>query len=285
MPDPVAFMHPAQLPQRGGGRLSLPNQFPLTGEEKLRITTVNSLAGVNVVVQGRLFDDAGNSKWFRYVTTPNTDRTIKTTDFPLTKGVIGNLVAFVEGAAPLVGQTAVQVRIVIGTSGATFLMATLVQGYVTAGQELAWPGSPIQNTIDGGGYVRTIAGTQPAPGIDLAETCPTGARWELVGFQATLVTSAVPGMRLPTLTVTTNVGMTMFACAPGGIDGSAVVVFAWCAGIGHDFAPPAGQLIVQGVSPRTPVMAGQSILTNTGGIDVDDQWFLPVYSVREWLEF
>jgi hypothetical protein len=66
---------------------------------------------------------------------------------------------------------------------------------------LAFPGVPIASPLDGGGALRSIAGTTPGAGAEISETVPTGARWELLAFQATFVTSAAAANRVPQLTL------------------------------------------------------------------------------------
>lgn len=281
MPDPTSTLTPAALPQRAGGLHAVPSQFPLTGDEKLRVTTYNSLVGVNVVVHGRMLDATGTFTPFRFVTTPNTDRSAKTDDFPLKKGVIIGLVAFVEGATPFVGQTFVQVRVVLGQQGATFLVGTLLQGYTTAFSELAWPGSPVQSSVDGGGYTRLVQGTNPGAGNNVVETCPTNARWELVSFKANFGTSAVVAARTPRLFIRDpTLGVTSIMGMPASVPANSAYFLTWGQGLANaQSAEPTSP--TQAVAGGITLTAGQTINIDAINIQAGDTLTSPVYSVLE----
>jgi hypothetical protein len=186
----------------GGARLlPSPSQFFLTGEDKLRVVSANSLVGVSLKVQWRTATLAGDVVPSSQDHTPNSDRTVNRQDYELGSGSLLNVTVFASAGAPLSGQTFVIVQLVRGDGPAAIVLGTLLAGYVTAVQALGFPGSPIASSTDGHGAIRTIIGTSPAAGVECAEVVPTGARWELVSFVATIVTSATVITRVPELYV------------------------------------------------------------------------------------
>ncbi|HEY3042613.1 MAG TPA: hypothetical protein VGJ39_01215 [Vicinamibacterales bacterium] len=267
----------------GGRAVFSPFQFVTTGEDNLRIVSVNSQAGVTIRVSGRRFDNAANLIPFTYDHTPNTDRTTRTTDHNLGAGALVNLHVVANAGSPLVGRTFVMVQLIRGLSGATIVLGTLLAGHVTAVQGLGWPGSPIESSIAGGGVVRIITGTDPAAGAEISETVPTGARWQLLTLRATLTASATVATRHAALGF--RDGATQFYLSPqaNGQLASQVFAYDWAAGVPGDSAF-GGLYNLGAIGFPLQLLAGQVIETSTSALQVGDNWNAPVYTVREWLE-
>ncbi len=261
-------------------------QFATTGEDNLRIQTCGAVSGVNVSVQGRFLDAlTGKIIPFDYTVSVTSTRLIVTNDFPLGTGYLLNISAVVSGFVFL-GQVFLIVSIIRGLGGGTFLLGTLIAGYITSFQSLGWPGTPINNSIETGGYYRSIVGTAPAAGVEIKETCPTGARWELISLELRLTTSNVAAARNPKLQL--FVGGTLVYQAYGALlfnansnaklyasqlalrDSTGVI-----AGIQYEALPlPRGHRLLQ----------SDFFQTATDALDPGDQWQSPQYLVREWLE-
>lgn len=274
----------AQPTAFAGGRVIVsPFQFTTTGEDNLRIISANSLAGVRLQIRGRRFNEDGNITPFSYDHVPNSDRTIKTTDHALGVGALINVTVTAAAGAPLIGQTFVMCKIIRGLSGATLVLGTLLQGYLTSQQELAWPGSPIINSVDGGGYYRTITGTIPPAGADISENVPTGATWELLMVEAQLTASAAAGNRVPVLKFSPS----------GTVFGASAQVSAVTAGLQGTYDWQAtmpltvavlGGINVAAIPTPMRLLAGGRFLIATTNLAVADQWTAPIFLVREWLD-
>lgn len=260
-----------------------PFQFYLTGAENLRVTSCNSLTGVTVVVQARTFGRDGKAQWQAFRHTPNTDGTMKSSDFPMGECVIANLVVFAEGASPVIGQTFVQVKVILGDTGATMVLGTLVQGYITSKQERAWPGSPLQSSEDGGGYTRVVTGGALALATEWSVTVPAGRRWEPVAILAKLVCSATAVFRRPDLVVSNGANRVLFlqclvtpgannTCTPQWVQGASSALST--ANEGPILSLPAG----------FSMLAGMSFSTSTVNLQAGDQYVSTSYIVREWLQ-
>lgn len=281
MPEQV---FPAQPISTAAGRvIASPFQFVTSGEDNLRIAAANSLTGVTLAIQGRRMTAKGTVEAFAWTFTPSADRLVTSTLFPLGVGAVLNLTIFAATGTPQIGQTFVQAKLVRGFSGAIVVLGTILQGYVTSNQELAWPGSPIQSSIETGGYPRVVLGTNPALGAQLTETVPTGARWELQGFIAALTTSAVAGTRQPALVFDDGTFTYGIAVNPGTLAPSSTISFVWQPGVpsapsGGGFAP-LGNLAVPVV-----MLAGHRMRSSSNNFDAGDQWDQVHYLVREWLQ-
>ena len=283
----MADSTPVILPSpnaRGRNRVvPLPAQVFLTGTENLRITSWNSLVGAVITIQGRYFDANGDSTAFQFVHTPSANRLPTTQDFPLNTGAIANVVVYVSSGNPLPGQTFVQVSLIQGLSGATMPLGTLIQGYVTAQQVLAWPGTPLQDTLSGGGYVRSIINPAPGVGLNPTITVPTNARWELVSILSSLTTDATVGSRWPFLDLFSGSAGLAFIPAPGDQGASETLTFVWAEGmpLAALFRPGT---VLGGLPARFPLLAGYQILMLGGILGPADAWQLQSIVVREWID-
>lgn len=277
-------VYPAQPISSAAGRIiQSPFQFVTTGEDNLRIACANSLIGVTLAIQGRRLSVGGTVEAFGWTFTPTSDRLVTAQLFPLGVGAILSLTIFAASGTPQIGQCFVQAKLVRGFSGALIVLGTLLQGYVTSSQELAWPGSAVTNSIEGNGCIRTLIGTTPILGAEAFETVPTGARWELVCFTLSLTTSAVAGTRNPRLATMT--GLVYVSFAPNTLQAtpSTLTWHSWGQGLASDVAL-SNNVGVGGLPVGHMLVAGQSIRTDTENLAVSDQWSAPAFTVREWLE-
>lgn len=257
--------------------------FYFGGDDQLRVTSWNSLASVAVVLTGRfLHGDDGHIEAFSEVHTPNTNRTAASTTHSRARGWLTDLSVLVTGATPQRGQTFVRVDVVRGQGAGAIPLSTLIQGYVTATQRLAYPGSPISDSLSGPGTLRSITGTDPIAGVEISETVPTGARWRFVSLRTQLVTDATVANR--TLALLFDDGTNIYAHAATNFNQTAsqAINYAFCAvGQTYAFYLLGGQVS----TPANIVMsAGHRFRTVTTTLTGGDNWVVPQYAVEEWLE-
>lgn len=282
MPTERAFF--AQpIPGAGGRIIASPFQFVSTGEDNLRITSVNSLVGVHLKVQGRRLDSSGDIKSAAWDHTPSSDRMPTTSDVELGSGALLNLVVFASAGSPKQGQTFVIVQLIRGVGTAAIVLGTLLQGYVTGTQGLGWPGSPIQSSIEGGGIYRVVSGTQPAVGVFIQEIVPTGARWDVISLAVDLTTDATVITRQPIVTFLSGGIGQAAAWNYGAIAASTARTFMWSQGLALDNVPANGSL-VSGLPVNLVLLGGSQIFVNCAFLQAGDQFGAPLLSVREWLE-
>lgn len=274
----------ASVASFGGGRvIASPFQFATTDDDNLQIVSANSLPGVVLTIQGRRFNEKGTIEAFSWIHVPSSDRTTTAENFKLGGGALLNLVIYASSGSPKIGQTYVSARMIRGLSGATLLLGALLGGYVTAAQPLAYPGSPIESSIAGGGVPRVITGTDPAAGQEFLETVPTGARWQLLAVTVSLTSSAVVTDRRSGLLVISN-GVTLFR-SPQTTTQAASLTRQQYWHPGAFFNPAILSDVPIAPLPQ-PLMlqAGDIFKTNTNNLDAADNYSAPTYTVREWLE-
>lgn len=257
--------------------------FVLDDDTQLRIVTLNSVAGVVIGIQGMRLDETGLPQPITETHTPASNRTATTQDYKVGKGVLLRLTLFVQSGAPLIGQTYVLAQLIRGIGPSRVVLGTLLAGCVTAVQAIGFPGSPILSSLEVEPVIRNITGTAPGAALPILETCPTGARWELITVQALLSTDATAGLR----------GV-VFAVLYGGSAGvNTISTFGLIQGPSltdqYTFAQnlpnySAEPFVGLSIPQRQFLRAGDQFrITRTLGGPADN-WGAPLYQVREWME-
>jgi hypothetical protein len=269
----------------GGGRvISSPFQFFVDGADNLLVEGWNTVASARLEIVYRFVEPTGTVRVERHELTLTADRVGAERIIGLQPGALLNMSVVAIGAAPRIGQTFVCVKLVRGTGAAAIVVGLLLQGYVTAEQGLGWPGSPIVDSITGGGVIRTISGTNPAAGAEISEAVPTGARWQLLYLRTNLVASAAVAVRAPNLRLNTTSGANKcFIPAPQTITAGQDVGITWGSGSAQ-FSDTGNRQSLASLPNDVILLAGETINTVTFNLDVGDDWAGPQLVVREWLE-
>jgi hypothetical protein len=261
-----------------------PYQFYLDGQDNLRVNCVNAGGSVRVAIVLRVLRMDGAVAVQSYELVPATDRTLSRQDFSLTQGFLLSARVSVLTGTPRWGQTFVLMQIIRGLTGGITPLATLIQGYITQNQDLAWPGSALTGSFEQGGVYRRIFGTDPAAGGEINEVVPTGAQWEPLALTATLVCSAAVATRHPSIEYDFGPGSRFVHLQnPQSVGASNATRFWWVAGA-------AGEAVVATFAPVGPMprgiklAAGEAIVTKTENIQPDDNWGEPILTLREWLD-
>lgn len=285
--DPLDIARETFLPAapelRQGELAPSPFHFLFTGEDYLRLTSFNSKTAVRVGLQGRVWDPrTRRTVPFGHSHTPNTNRTAASSVFPVGVGYLLNVTIFAEIGNPLLGQTFARLQVVRGAAGA-YPLGTLLQGYLTGGQDLGFPGSPIVHSLSQLAP-RLILGTTPAAGAELSETVPTGARWELLSFDSLFTTDATVSNRRPSIVIDDGAGNPIWRSPqPQTVAGSLSKTCYWMAGMPHDAAITADALTA-GIPIGVELLAGHRVRSATEAIKAGDQYGAPYLTVREKLE-
>jgi hypothetical protein len=262
----------------------------LTGEDALRLTVLNSVAGLVVTLSGRFLplpapgDTAPpHVQAFALPMVPTSNRVATTLTQKFGEGWLLDFSVRVSTGTPLKGQTYAIVTVGRGDSTAFVELSELACGYVTAQERLGMIDVGQSSATDGGGAPRAIVGTTPAAGADIVETVPTGARWQLQAFEATYVTSVAVANRQPSLVI--DDGANVYAEFDGSAVTPASTTMRYSARVGmqNNETHISSNLQNWGLSPFV-LPAGHRIRTATAGIQAADQWGSPKYSVIEWLE-
>lgn len=286
MADPVDAVEEIHLPLPPpiqGALTAGPFNFQFTGEDHLRLSVANTYTGVRVAVHYRTAPTTTTTQSNRQELGPTADRVVNTMEFDVGPGYLLNVVVFASSGSPRRGQTYVKLEVIRGFGPSAIVLGCICAGYVTANQPIAWPGSPIEASIDGDGYPRVITGTQPSAGFEISETVPTGARWRLRLFRARLLNGNVAGTRQPNLAVSSGSVIMALVANPGSSAINQAADYYWAAGLG--FATVTiNSVNIAGIAPDASLVAGSAIATSTVGLNALDAWLAPTFTVQEWLE-
>jgi hypothetical protein len=254
----------------------------LTGEDNLRVTTFGGVAGVTVVMEGRLVTPDGRIVPLAERHIPNSNYTAATSIFGLAEGTLTNVQLRASSAGVLGGGVFAILEIVRGGGTNAQALGTLLQGYVTTNARLAWPGSPILPSTAGAGRLRSITGTDPAAGVEISETVPTGVRWRVISFTATLVTDATVANRIPRLQV--DDGANVVATVTSTVGQTASVTAAWSWADWGAIPTSLTNANMQPLPANLWLPPGYRIRTLTAAIVAGDNWGAPQYLVEEFIE-
>jgi hypothetical protein len=282
--DAVEEIHLPLPPPVQGLLTAGPYNFQFTGEDHLRLTVANSLAGVRVAVHYRTAPTPTTTQANRQELTPTADRAVNTMEFDVVSGYLLNVVCFASSGAPQRGQTYVKLEVIRGFGASGIVLGCVCAGYVTATQPIAWPGSPMESSLEGTGYVRSIQGTNPAAGAEIAEVLPVGARWDLLAVVAALTTDATVINRYPQVLVElVSPTPPLSFSANDAVQASSTKPYTWAQGLPFTPLVPWSRLQAPLATPLL-LVGGGVFLTLTINMQPGDNWGAPVYLVREWLD-
>jgi len=251
----------------------------VTGEDSLRVTSFNSLAGVVLAVEGRFmgYDGVVVPMVERHV--PNSNYTAATSFVTLGEGFLCNIQVRATTGAPGQGQCFVLVEIVRGRLGAVQPLGTLLQGYASDVQRLAWPGSSLSSSVAGTGVLRAVLGTNPAAGVEISDAVPVGARWRVVSWFAALVNDATVGNRRVTLIIDDGANILHQVEASADQTASQTRSYeAYATGVAPDLSGTVFRL----PSPfPLDLAAGSRLRTSTAGLVAGDNWGAATILVEE----
>lgn len=253
-----------------------------TAADNLQISSWCSSSGVTALkITGRFLTCEGRIVDIVERHAPNTDRTIKSTVHGLGEGWLLDLRIESDGA-PFIGQVFARASIVRGLSGNVTPLNVLCCGVLNAVQPLAFPGSPITTTLAQPGILRSVAGTDPAAGVEISETVPTGARWRLQAIAFSLVTDATAVNRETSITF--DDGTTVVSVAPSSANQAQSVTRRYSGNIAGVRGAAATAAEIAIALPDVKLPAGSRIKTVTINLAGGDNYGAPQMLVEEWLE-
>lgn len=251
-------------------------------DDAIRVDVYNATSGVTILLVIRMLRPNGDVIDLTRQVVPTSDRLVSTNTFPLPEGWLYSVSARNDGFTR-VGQTYVVANLVKSGQAVPSYGQALMMGYVAGGYVLGWPGAVHHLHTAVPGLVRSVAGTDPAAGIEVSETVPTGARWRLFALRAELITSVVVANRRPHVVIDDGVNTLFDVSVPNTVPASSTREYSFVAGY-----PITQDLGFNEVTVPLPalldLMAGYRIRTRTEGLDVGDNWNTVRLYVMEWID-
>lgn len=262
--------------------LLLPRARLLRREDRMFVRHAGSLASVVLGIRGRVMLPDGSVRPFQEQFTPSTDRSFSTEVFDPGEGWLLALAVFVVSGSPIRGNCFVQVGLLQGVGTAADMTEVLTSDYVEPMYGPHWPDGPRRSSVEGKGLVRTIAGTDPAANTELGETVPTNARWKWLTGMCTFATDANPAGRNVKIVLDDGANEIYGLQAETNQAASSSWKYIF-AELGMRSAAGIAWKQLH-VPPDVRLMAGFRFRTETGNIQVGDDFSDWYYQVEEWIE-
>ncbi len=260
-------------------------------EDTLWASTFNALAGITVQLRGRILRPSGELGIFRFSFSPAATMIEDIRTFPIGEGFLINLIAEVPISGGRRGRTFIIVGVARGSGTSTsdiqetrFEHTVVIQSYIGKRLHAAWPEGRIEWSTDGAGLVNSVTGTDPAAGVEILETVPTGRRWRLMGVTATLVTAVAVATRIARLEIVDSGGVRLSAHVSSTSQAASLTkTYYWTPGNWPDSQGSSVHIMI-----GLPIKAllGQSFIirTATENLQAADNWGAPQIWVEEWIE-
>lgn len=269
----------AQFPQ---GALNAPTASYVSVDDQLYVRVHNALAGVTLGIRARmLVADTGQIVPYTFNVTPASNRTSVKQLFPLTEGYLISIEVVPDVGTPRRGQCFVEVGLVRGLQGTEFV-EILFADYVTSNAGDGYPGGLVRDSVEANGMLRSITGTDPGAGVEISETVPTGARWQLRGVRWQLVTSAAAANRRPHLVVDDGANI-IFDFAGPDVQAASLTRNYNADPWGFQPATQDNELYLA-LPEQLMLFQGWRIRTVTTALDAGDNFGPPRLYVEEWME-
>lgn len=253
----------------------------VTLEDSLRVDMFNSVTGIRVQVTGRLLLPDGTVTNLSERFDPTDDRASNVGFIRLQEGWILDIQATALDQSADRGDCWVDITIFRGFEAVGLSVGTLLAGYVGLFVTLSYPNSPVEPPVSGHGAIKPITGTNPAAGAEVVETVPAGARWRIIGFSASLVTSATAANRTVSL-IADDGGNAVALGVSDTVQTAGQTRFYFFAPLGAPQTNNPNSFSVP--FPPVTLPAGFRIRTATSLIEADDDWGIPRLLVEEWKE-
>lgn len=168
----------------------------VSGEDWLRVRSLSDAGGRALLVSGRyLLVNDGRVHPFASRHVPVAGATPATTDIPLGECWLQSITVNAEDGGVLSSPIFVRIDLVRGRGTAGVILATLLQGELSALAGLTWPSAAPPSASGTSGALIVREEPAPAAGNNFTVIVPAGVRWRIRALTFAFVTSAAAGNR------------------------------------------------------------------------------------------
>lgn len=251
--------------------------------DSVRYEAFASVSSLVLEFTGYALNTRGDVVVFREILTPTSDRASTTLTVQYGECFLLGVACHVSSGNANRGQCYVRVRVQRSVGSVIMPLMPLIQHYVSDNYAPAFPYSPHEDSLDGPGMLRSITGSNPAAGVEISETVPTGARWKVWAITTSLTIGGVGANEESSLTF--DDGTTVLAQYPSGVVQGAndTTTVSW-SHAGTDLEPTVTGMLVQRSIAQLLLGAGYRIRTVTGNFAGTSNYAAPQLLVEEWLE-
>ena len=256
----------------------------VTVDDVLSVRLANTDPNVQIVhLRVRFLTPDGVLKWFDIptpITATDGSRLITTTQ--LAEGYILGLTLVPEPVNPARGRCFGQVALGRGATQDPRALELLMQNYIELWHYPSWPWDQIISSVEGPGYRHTVPIADPAAGQEIVITCPANLRWNVRALRFALVTSAAVASRTPRVNLKNS---NQFSWVMGALSGqNAGITRFYNAAPAVPLSQAADTSFLVPMPPEVILLPGETISTNTPGLDAADQFTACTILVEEWID-
>lgn len=256
--------------------------FYVQGDDRLSVTAYSAVASLVVRFSGYFLDVRGTINQYAMEIVPTSDRLATTATQFFGEGWILSCTANLLTGSALRGQCYVRARIQRGTGASLVPITQLLGGYVSNQYSPTFPYGKIEGSLEGGGMMRAITGTDPAAGTEVSETVPAGARWRLCSIQLSFASDATVANRNVGLVY--DNGTTAFAVMAANFYHTASLTIGYCWAKGAILSSGLSLAQFTAAALDALLLPGYRIRSTTALLQVTDNYAAPQLLVEEWLE-
>jgi len=160
----------------------------------------------------------------------------------------------------------------------------LCSGYVYFGYMLSWPPGVTEGMLTGRGHIKTVVGTDPAPGNEVSETLPTNVQWRITSVYIALTTTLPAANRYVRLKINDGTRDVWYSIAPPAQAENTTRHYYFTSGYGTlETAFDTIGVIRIPLPPDLILQQGSIIATVTSNLGSADNFSAPRLIVEEWL--
>ncbi len=255
-------------PAQGGAQIAFlrrgvqpPSNVYIVQDDLILVSIVNSVAGLEVDIQGRILEPSGRIIPFSQALFPPADGAVHNYSVGLAEGFLLTAVASTPSAVVLRGQVYVSLAIGRIQASIPLTLALLASDYITQGSLVGWPNGHISPPQVGPGFTNVISTSSPPLSVNGSFTVPAGQVWRVLAADIALTAAGVAPNCQPAYTVSSTLGEVFGYVATASIAPSTSYFAAFVRGLGFEQAALQGQFVALPL-PDIPLQPGWNITFN-----------------------
>lgn len=249
--------------------------------DALRFGVVTALSSMVIGCSGTLLNTSGELVTFDMRVAATNDRVETVLTQNIGAGWLLSAHPYVASGTLVDRAVYTSARLVREAGAIDLPMGMLFSGYLDAWRQPSFPFGHNEGPTEGSGRIRSITGTDPAAGVEISETVPTGAVWRVLAATVLLVTDATVANRAVVWTIddgTTNLYKLWPGVSQTASQSIRHVISRQGAYRGSDnnsyFHTPAFEMWLP---------SGYRIRTETNSLQAGDNFAAPLLLIKEWL--
>jgi len=263
-----------------------PYQMPIGDEDSFRLNAAANGSGVIISADYRWLSPDGTIQVnSRTLSVPAT-RTVAEAEFRTGEGYLLSVVIRTTGELAPFTLCYVSLELIRGFTGARIVMGQIIGGYVTNRHGLAWPGTPIIDSLEGPGVsVGAAVGSSPA-GTEPTLVVPLGAFYRVHSLVSSFVAGAAAANRFLYAQKIGNADISWLIANLTPMTANQGGTATWAPGLPLNSVnySAGGYVQTNGLPEQVPLRPGEFITLGALNMQAADQFARADFEYTEWLQ-